>query len=150
MLIVSGMYINPQRLEVADMIPYLLVGNQIVVREGNPKHIDGKATLCGLNVAAPVGTVFETSAKQASAELQGRRQGGDQPAVAARHCELCAGADAGAGRCDHRLHADCRCADATRRQAPTRPVARRSTRTPRSVSRVRKDNPGLKAALEKR
>ena len=42
-IIVSGMYINPQRLEVADMIPYLLIGNQIVVRAGNPKHIDGMA-----------------------------------------------------------------------------------------------------------
>ena len=69
-IIVSGMYINPQRLEVADMIPYLLIGNQIVVRAGNPKHIDGKATLCGLNVAAPVGTLFEATAKQVSADCK--------------------------------------------------------------------------------
>ena len=69
-VIVSGMYINPQRLEVADMIPYLLVGNQIVVRAGNPKHIDGKASLCGLNVAAPVGTLFEAAAKQTSADCK--------------------------------------------------------------------------------
>ena len=69
-IIVSGMYINPQRLEVADMIPYLLVGNQIVVRAGNPKHIDGKASLCGLNVAAPVGTLFEAAAKQTSADCK--------------------------------------------------------------------------------
>ena len=61
------MYINPQRLEVADFLPYLLVGNQIVVRASNPKHIHGVASLCGLRVAAPVGTVFETSAKQAGA-----------------------------------------------------------------------------------
>jgi polar amino acid transport system substrate-binding protein len=52
-VIVSGMYINPQR-------------SQIVVRAGNPKQIDGEATLCGKQVAAPVGTVFETAAKQAS------------------------------------------------------------------------------------
>jgi polar amino acid transport system substrate-binding protein len=69
-IIVSGMYINQQRLEVADMIPYLLVGNQIVVRQGNPKHIDGKASLCGLNVAAPVGTVYEASAKQVSVDCK--------------------------------------------------------------------------------
>jgi len=66
-LIVSGMYINPQRTQVIDMIPYVYVGNQIVVRAGNPKHIDGEGSLCGLNVAAPVGTVFETSVKQSSA-----------------------------------------------------------------------------------
>jgi polar amino acid transport system substrate-binding protein len=69
-MIVSGMYINPQRLEVANMVPYLLVGNQIVVKNGNPKHIDGKASLCGLNVAAPVGTLFEASAKQVSADCK--------------------------------------------------------------------------------
>ncbi len=64
-IVVSGMYINPQRLEVADFVPYLLVGNQIVVRASNPKHIQGVASLCGMRVAAPTGTVFETSAKQA-------------------------------------------------------------------------------------
>ena len=65
--IVSGMYINPQRLEVADMVPYLLVGNQIVVKKGNPKKIAGTVSLCGVNVAAPVATVFEASAKAAGA-----------------------------------------------------------------------------------
>lgn len=69
-IIISGMYINPQRLEVADMVPYLLVGNQIVVKKGNPKKIDGRMALCGLTVSAPVGTVFETSAKQASADCK--------------------------------------------------------------------------------
>ncbi|HEX5326309.1 MAG TPA: ABC transporter substrate-binding protein, partial [Acetobacteraceae bacterium] len=64
-IVVSGMYINPQRLQVADFVPYLLVGNQIVVRESNPKHIGGKASLCGMRVAAPTGTVFESSARQA-------------------------------------------------------------------------------------
>jgi polar amino acid transport system substrate-binding protein len=67
-VIVSGMYINPQRLEVADFVPYLLVGNQIVVRTGNPAKIDGKDALCGKQVAAPVGTVFETAAKGVSAQ----------------------------------------------------------------------------------
>jgi polar amino acid transport system substrate-binding protein len=69
-LIVSGMYINPQRAQVIDMIPYVYVGNQVVVATGNPAHIDGKAGLCGHNVAAPVGTVFETSAKQTSDECK--------------------------------------------------------------------------------
>lgn len=66
-LIVSGMYINAQRTQVIDMVPYVYVGNQVVVLAGNPKHITGKDGLCGLNVAAPVGTVFENSAKEASA-----------------------------------------------------------------------------------
>jgi len=66
-LIVSGMYINAQRMQVIDMIPYVYVGNQVVVLAGNPKHISGKDGLCGMTVAAPVGTVFENSAKDASA-----------------------------------------------------------------------------------
>ncbi len=69
-VIVSGMYINPQRLEVADMVPYLLVGNQIVVKQGNPKKIESRVSLCGLSVAAPVATVFEAAAKQASADCK--------------------------------------------------------------------------------
>lgn len=66
-VIVSGMYINPKRTRVIAMIPYVYVGNQVVVRQGNPKHIAGKDDLCGHTVAAPVGSVFETSAKHASA-----------------------------------------------------------------------------------
>ena len=59
------MYINPERLQVADFVPYVLVGNQIVVRHGNPKDIQGPASLCGHRVAAPVGTAFEMAAKKA-------------------------------------------------------------------------------------
>lgn len=65
-VIISGMYENAQRKEVADFVSYILVGNQIVVRKGNPLKITGKTDLCGHRVAAPVGTVFETSAKQIS------------------------------------------------------------------------------------
>ena len=64
---VSGMYVTPQRQEVADFIPYVRVGNQIVVQHGNPRHLDGPASLCGAKVAVPVSTAFEASAKQASA-----------------------------------------------------------------------------------
>lgn len=66
-LIVSGMYINPQRTQVIDMLPYVYVGTQVVVPQGNPKHVGGRDDLCGRTVAAPVGTVFETNAKQTSA-----------------------------------------------------------------------------------
>ncbi|MGH7152599.1 MAG: ABC transporter substrate-binding protein [Acetobacteraceae bacterium] len=69
-IVVSGMYINPQREQVADFVPYLLVGNQIVVRSGNPKHIDGMTSLCGMRVAATTGTVFEASARHAGAQCK--------------------------------------------------------------------------------
>ena len=64
--IISGMYINDARKEVADFIPYLLVGNQVVVRKGNPAGLSDKMSLCGHRVSAPVGTVFEASANKTS------------------------------------------------------------------------------------
>jgi polar amino acid transport system substrate-binding protein len=63
---VSGLYITPERQQVADFIPYAIVGNQLVVQKGNPKHITDRSSLCGLKVAVPVSTAFEASAKQAS------------------------------------------------------------------------------------
>lgn len=146
--IVSGMYINPQRLEVADMIPYILVGNQIVVRAGNPKHIDGKPSLCGLNVAAPVGTVFEISAKQTSADCK-----------AAGKAEINLLSLPGTTNCALALTQDR--ADAI--IVSTATVAALMNETPGAYATggapfdadtkvgiaVRKDTPALKAALEK-
>jgi len=68
--IISGMYINDARKEVADFVPYLLVGNQLVVRKGNPAGLSDKMSLCGHRVSAPVGTVFEASANKTSAACE--------------------------------------------------------------------------------
>jgi polar amino acid transport system substrate-binding protein len=68
--IISGMYINDARKEVADFVPYLLVGNQIVVRKGNPAGLSDSMSLCGHRVSAPVGTVFEASANKTSAACE--------------------------------------------------------------------------------
>jgi len=67
---VSGLYVTAERLQVADFIPYVLVGNQIVVRKGNPKKIADRNGLCGFKVAVPVSTAFEASAKKASEACQ--------------------------------------------------------------------------------
>jgi polar amino acid transport system substrate-binding protein len=66
--IVSGMYINPERSQVVDFVPYLRVGNQILVAKGNPLHVGQKMDLCGHRIAAPVGTVYEKAAKELSTE----------------------------------------------------------------------------------
>lgn len=66
--IISGMYINPQRQEAANFVPYMKVGNQIVVRKRNPLGVDGRLGLCGHKVAAPVGTVFEIAAQKVSTD----------------------------------------------------------------------------------
>jgi polar amino acid transport system substrate-binding protein len=67
---VSGLYVTAERAQVADFIPYVIVGNQIVVQKGNPKKIAGREGLCGLKAAAPVNTAFEASTKALSAECK--------------------------------------------------------------------------------
>lgn len=65
--IISGMYLNPDRLQVADFVTYLLVGNQIVAKKGNPLALSDTMSLCGHRIAAPVGTAFEVAANKANA-----------------------------------------------------------------------------------
>jgi polar amino acid transport system substrate-binding protein len=67
---VSGLYVTPERMQVADFIPYVIVGNQIVVQKGNPKKISGREGLCGVKAAVPVNTAFEASTKALSAECK--------------------------------------------------------------------------------
>jgi len=147
-IIVSGMYINPQRLEVADFVPYLLVGNQIVVRAGNPKQIDGVATLCGRQVAAPIGTVFEVVAKQADAQCKAA----GKPEIAllllpgTTNCALAMTQD----RADAIIVSTATVA-ALMHETPGAYAtggAPFDTSTKVGIA-VRKDNPGLKAALDK-
>ena len=59
---VSGMYITPAREEVLDFIPYLKIGDQMVVPSGNPGHLSGKDALCGHPIAVAVNTLYEKSA----------------------------------------------------------------------------------------
>jgi len=68
--IVSGMYINPERSQVIDFIPYLKVGNQLLVAKGNPAHITGPDNLCGRKIVVPVGTVYEKEAQAHAADCQ--------------------------------------------------------------------------------
>jgi polar amino acid transport system substrate-binding protein len=67
---VSGLYVTAERQQVADFIPYVIVGNQIVVQKGNPKKVSGRDGLCGFKVAVPVNTAFEASTKAVSAECK--------------------------------------------------------------------------------
>jgi polar amino acid transport system substrate-binding protein len=68
--IVSGMYINPERSQVIDFIPYLKVGNQLLVAKGNPAHITAPDNLCGHKIVVPVGTVYEKEAQAHAADCQ--------------------------------------------------------------------------------
>ena len=60
----SSMYINPAREEQVDFVPYLKIGNRIVVQTGNPSNITGRDdTLCGKTVAVVVGAIEEIQAR---------------------------------------------------------------------------------------
>jgi polar amino acid transport system substrate-binding protein len=65
-IINSAMYINPQRAEQVDFIPYMRIGNQIIVRKGNPLNIRSRDDLCGRRVAVTLGGIQETYARQDS------------------------------------------------------------------------------------
>jgi polar amino acid transport system substrate-binding protein len=147
-IIVSGMYINPQRQEVADFVPYLLVGNQIVVVAGNPKKIDGEATLCGLSVAAPIATVFEASARKASeaCKAAGKPEISLLLLPGTTNCALAMTQ----GRADAIIVSTATVA-ALMHETPGAYAtggAPFDTSTKVGIA-VRKDNPGLKAALDK-
>ena len=60
----SAMYMNPQRAEQVEFIPYMTIGNEIVVKKGNPLGIKSRADLCGRKVAVTLGGIEETYAHQ--------------------------------------------------------------------------------------
>ena len=63
-IINSAMYINPQRAEQVDFVPYMRIGNEIIVKKGNPLKIGSREDLCGHSVAVTLGGIEETYAHQ--------------------------------------------------------------------------------------
>lgn len=63
-IINSAMYINPDRAKQVDFIPYLKIGNRVIVQTGNPKGITGRDdTLCGKTIAVTLGGIQESQAR---------------------------------------------------------------------------------------
>lgn len=69
-IINSAMYIKPERAEQVDFIPYMKVGNEIVVAKGNPKGIQSRDDLCGLSVAVTLGGIQESYAREDAAKCE--------------------------------------------------------------------------------
>lgn len=63
-IINSAMYINPERAEQVDFVPYMLVGNEIIVPKGNPHNIASREDLCGLTIAVTLGGIQERYARE--------------------------------------------------------------------------------------
>ncbi len=61
----SAMYINEERAKQVDFVPYLRVGNEVLVRKGNPAGITGRDdSLCGKKVSVTLGGIQETYARE--------------------------------------------------------------------------------------
>jgi polar amino acid transport system substrate-binding protein len=58
-IIMSGLYINEDRLAVADAVPYMTTGHVIMVPQGNPDGIAALEDLCGKTVAIQAGGLVE-------------------------------------------------------------------------------------------
>ncbi len=66
-IINSAMYINPARAKQVDFVPYMRIGNELVVRKGNPKDISGRGLdLCGKTAAVTLGGIEQTYATEDS------------------------------------------------------------------------------------
>jgi polar amino acid transport system substrate-binding protein len=66
----SAMYITEVRKQQVDFVPYMSIGNEIVVRKGNPKKITGREGICGFKVAVTLGGFQETYARADSKRCQ--------------------------------------------------------------------------------
>lgn len=63
-IINSAMYMNPDRATQVDFVPYMKIGNMVVVQAGNPSKITGRnETLCGKTVAVTLGGIQESQAR---------------------------------------------------------------------------------------
>lgn len=67
-VIMSSLYIKPEREEVVDFVPYLRSGSAIVTQSGNPTEITGyDSSLCGQRVVVQTGSTGSTLIEELSA-----------------------------------------------------------------------------------
>jgi polar amino acid transport system substrate-binding protein len=72
-IINSAMYMNPKRAEQVDFVPYMKLGNMVMVQAGNPAKITGRDdTLCGKTVAVTLGGIQESQARADDARCKAK------------------------------------------------------------------------------
>lgn len=71
-IINSAMYITPARAAQVDFVPYLIIGEAIIVRAGNPRNIQELDDLCGLTVAVTRGAIGEVYMTDQAAVCQAK------------------------------------------------------------------------------
>lgn len=63
-IINSAMYITPARSGQVDFVPYMRLGDRIIVQASNPAKITGRDdSICGKNIAVTLGGIEETYAR---------------------------------------------------------------------------------------
>jgi polar amino acid transport system substrate-binding protein len=68
--VISGMNDTPKRRKAVDFVDYLKVGQSLLVKKGNPKHITSLTSLSGRTVAVESGTTNRDFLAAESAKLQ--------------------------------------------------------------------------------
>jgi polar amino acid transport system substrate-binding protein len=76
-VVISAVSITPERQKKVDFVPYLTAGESLLVRKGNPKHINSTDDLCGLAVGVQNGTIEQGVLQSSSDNCQEQ----DRPAI---------------------------------------------------------------------
>ncbi len=73
-VILSSLGVTPARAKVVNFVPYMNVGQSILVRAGKPEHIFTIADLSGKSIGVQVGTTEEASAKTENQALMSQHK----------------------------------------------------------------------------
>lgn len=63
-VVISGLYITPERMQQVDMIPYYKTTQALVVAKNGNFHPKVQADLCGKTIATQKGTIYPTQLKE--------------------------------------------------------------------------------------
>jgi polar amino acid transport system substrate-binding protein len=66
----DDLYYTAERAKQVDYVVYMIAGTGILVKAGNPKHIQSIADACGLTATAGLGTVEEAAFRDQSTKCQ--------------------------------------------------------------------------------
>jgi len=65
-VVISAVSVTPDRQKKVDFVPYLNVGESLLVQAGNPLNLKSTADLCGKNVGVQTGTTEQIDLQTAS------------------------------------------------------------------------------------
>jgi polar amino acid transport system substrate-binding protein len=78
--VLSQLFDKPERRKVVDFVDYMRSGEALLVPKGNPKNVQGLASLCGKTVASETGTTIADLLRAQSKQCTGA----GKPAVTTR------------------------------------------------------------------